>query len=596
VETRARLSRALAGAVLVGALICGAPTADPPPGERGARGVDLVVHARAPVGRLVPLWDELNLWKLDARFGVQHHEDPPPGWLHAAAPWVRYGRVVAALGGNYAAAIAPWCDYGTRSPEHPDTGTGECGHEGVPGLAAQNELVREVGGRTIVDYGPFRTAITRLLASGVRPHLNISAAPAAFTGGATDFSHYHWNAAPVRDLERWGAFVRGAFDAVRDLDPTGWRVSLLNEANCLTLVGWQQHRRHVGYAGSARDYGTFFAVTAAAVHAAAPGVLLHAGNYVTSATFPGEDNLARYLAALRDALAAGRDVQWSDLTALSLSLYETKDTSLYELVPVRLARAAAAERAAGLAARPFKIDELGIHPEMVAAFDADHAASLHSTLWAASWHAEALRQLIDAGTVVSVAPWLDRLFRRDPHTGVWVPYPAARIYALYALLAGQLEPVEGGGTLAFAETGRGDGLPRLAVTGGEPPPRFDAGPRPARLRSLAALATATPDGIRVVVVHHQGRPVPDTARLRRRDAREVTLRVSGLPPGAYATRHVSIGGAGGTRWNGRTTPLPRWESDGCRRDRAGALELVHRRPLEADGVWLFEVTRREVCP
>ena len=48
-----------------------------------------------------------------------------------------------------------------------------------------------------VDYAPFRVAMRRVLRSGVRPHLNLSATPAAFTGGHADFTHYHWNAAPV---------------------------------------------------------------------------------------------------------------------------------------------------------------------------------------------------------------------------------------------------------------------------------------------------------------------------------------------------------------------------------------------------------------
>src|SRR6185369_10282912 len=128
----------------------------------------------------------------------------------------------------------------------------------------------------------FRTAIARVLRSGVRPHVNISAAPSLFTGGAVDFAHYHWNAAPVRDLAGWSAFVAGAFGAVADLHPERWRASIVNEANCLTLVGWEGNVQHVGFAGTPAEYGATFVTGMRALRAAAPGIAIHAGNYVTS--------------------------------------------------------------------------------------------------------------------------------------------------------------------------------------------------------------------------------------------------------------------------------------------------------------------------
>jgi hypothetical protein len=559
--------------------------------------VEIAIDAARERGRVVPIWDEVNLWKLHSLFGVQHTEDRPAGWLRKALPWVRYGRAVAALGGNWAPAIAPWCDHGLVAPEHPDNATGECGKDGAPGTAAQNELVREIDGTRVVDYAPLRLAAGRLVASGVLPHLNLSAVPAPFATG-TDFTHYHWNAAPIGDLDGWREFVTGAFRALAPLDPSGWRVSITNEANCLTLVGWEQHRRHVGYAGSPEDYARGFATTAAAIRSVAPGVRLHAGNYVTSATFPGEDNLAEYLGALRAGLAAGDGPRWEDLTAVSLSLYETPDTTVYELVPIRVARAAAAVAAAGLAPLPFKIDELEVHPEIGRAFEARSGeASIDPTLWAASWHAEAIRAFVDDGRVASVAPWLGRLLGLTADGRTWRPFPKARAYALLGLLAGQLRTVDAGdGGVELVETGRDDGNPRLAVTGELTVALDQPRRRLRRAASIRALATRTDEGLRALVVHHRNWPVADRDQAHRRYARKLRVVADGLAPGAYAVRRLAIGGPGGTIWNsGRPTPL-RWIDGGCQVAGGNALRLTAPGEwMEANTVWLIDVRHRDHC-
>ena len=553
------------------------------------------MHADRRIGLVRPIWDEVNLWKLHGLFGIDH-PDPAswwgPRWMRRHLPWVRYGRVLTALGGNYAPQIAPWCDRGVATPEHPDTWTGDCGVDGEPGPAAKNELARVVDGRTEIDYRPFHVAVARLLASGIRPHLNISAAPAAFTGGTVDFSHYHWNAVPVRDLAAWRGFVAGAFGAVADLDPRGWRVSIVNEPNCLTLVGWQQEVRHVGFNGTPAEYGGIFATTAAAIREIASGVRLHAGNYVTSATFPGEENLAEYLTALGRELAGVRGVGWKDVTAVSLSLYETDDTSVYELVPVRIARLRTAVRAAGLAPKPVKIDELEVHPAIVARFDARSRQRLETTLFAASWHAEALRALLDAGDVVSVAPWLTRMV--DLHT--WHVYPKLRTYQLFGILAGQLDAdaSAGDGVVEPVLAARRHGLTRLAVDGNVAPP--DAAPhlRPERARSVAAIATRGGDTLRILVTHHQNEPLPDAAVAWRR-ARRVRVVARGVSPGAYAIRHLGIGGADGAVWDGTdTTPL-RWVDDGCHVARDGTVTITDMREMPANSVLLFEARRRRRC-
>jgi hypothetical protein len=592
-------SAAAAMAVVVAALASLLAWQRPP---TTAQIVELEVDARARIGRVRPIWDETNLWKLDAMFGASH-EDPERwwgrGWMRRHAPWVRYVRLLAALGGNYAPAIAPWCDHAIAAPEHPDTGTGECGHDGIPGHAAREELVQTRAGATVVDYTPFRTALLRVLRSGVRPHLNLSSAPAAFTGGATDFTHYHWNAAPVQDFAGWSAFVEGAFRSVADLHPERWRASITNEPNCLTLVGWEGNVRHVGFAGTPAEYARTFVTGARALRAAAPGIALHAGNYVTSTTFPGEDNLRTYLRFLNDAFAAAPDSAattagptptWNDLHAISLSLYETRDTSVWDLVPVRVARLERAAREAGLAPLPIKVDELEIHPTIAEAFDAGTRQHLDRTAWAASWHAEAIRQLVVAERVRSAAPWLARMFDLGPFT----PYPKARTYQLLGMLAGQLRSVRGGAGIDVARTPRRGGLPRLAVAGERAPKRNGAHAPGTVTSSLATLASRTPHGLRLLVVHHQARPATDGAAIRRRLARRVRIRARNLAPGAYRVRVASIG----TRdalWNGRTTPM-RWVDLGCRVAVRGAIELAPPTTMDANTVWLYEATRRHRCP
>lgn len=563
----------------------------------------LRVHVGETLGRLDPIWDETNLWKLYLQFGVQQ-PDPADGhgerWIARRAPWLGWARVNAVLGGNHAPGIAPWCDHGAASDAHPDVVPGECGADGVPGAAARNELVHGDGDGRTVDYAPLRTAVTRLLRSGVKPHLNVSAAPSAFTGGTTDFFAYHWNGAPVTDLAAWTSFVGGAFGALADLDTNGWRASIVNEPNCLTLVGKDRHVRHVGYSGTADDYARTFVATARAIRGTAPGIAIHAGNFVTSVTFPGEDNLPLYLRALARELAASPDFGWRDVSAISTSLYETPDTSLYEFVPVRLARLEAAEREAGLAPKPVRIDELEIHERARLAYEARHAQPLDSTLFAASWHAEAMRAFVASGKVVASADWLAHSF--DTRHG-FAPYPKARVYALLGLLAGQLDAATtADGSVALEPSGRARARMRVAVDGGRSwqrsrAARFGstAGSGDARrtMRSLDALATRGHDSIRVLVVHHQNEMVPDASPLAAALRRDVVLSFDGLSSGAWRARALAVGGDG-VRWDGSTTPDLRWRELGCSRGDRGRLALPAR-AMDANTVWLVELRRAPRC-
>ncbi|HEY8514025.1 MAG TPA: hypothetical protein VIS07_00760 [Candidatus Binatia bacterium] len=571
--------------------------------RRSTADVVLTVDASDRIGRIAPIWDEINLWKLYLRFGVQQpdvSEYVGEGWLVQRAPWLRFARVNTILGGNWAPEIAPWCDRAEKSDAHPDVHPWECGKDGVPGAAAANELVGRVDGELVVDYRPLRLAVERLLKTGVAPHLNISSAPSAFTGGKVDYGFYHWNGAPVADLEGWSAFVEGAFRTLADLGTDGWRVSIINEPNCLILLGDDPKPHHVGYSGSPQDYARTFVATVRAIRRAAPAVSIQAGNYVTSATFPGEDNLAIYLRALREELDASGDVRWQDLPVISLSLYETPDTTLYEFLPKRVARLEKAQRDAGLEVKPIKVDELEIHHDVRAPFEERSAQRLDTTLFAASWHAEAQRLFLDSGKVVSTASWLTHSF--DEGHGL-APYPKAAVYGMLGVLAGELRTVDDGETLKFAPTGRTHGLPRVAVYGGrrwraDVARSTDEAARDAAgriARSLDALATRSRNRVRVLVVYHQNEPVQDDAPLRRALARDVELDVVGLPSGAWVARYLTVGGPEGVVWQGeRSSPL-RWHDAGCTRADDGRVTLAPR-PMDANTVWLFELERRPRCP
>jgi hypothetical protein len=589
---RSRWRGLLRGPLLCAAAACitacegAATSSSAPPEPRDA----IVVDAARTAGRYRPIWDEVNLWKLDSWFGI-HRPDPAEtlgdGWLRDHAPWFRYARVAAALGGNYAPEIADACDHGRSSPEHPDVVLWECGRDGRPGVAAQNELARFAGGRWTFDYAPFRTAVERVLRSGVRPHLNLSSSPSAFTGGTTDFLHYHWNAAPVTDVAGWVDFVRGAFRSISDLGPAGWRVSIINEPNCLTIDAGGVIR-NVGFSAGPERYARLWTATARAIREVAPGVVLHPGNYVTSATFPGEDNLHEYLTALAAELGGSQALRWSDLPYVSLSLYEVPDTELFDFRSTRLARLETAQRRSGLAPLAVKIDELGIHPDVRKPFEERAKQPLRPTLFAASWHAEALRSFLETGDVASAAPWLDDLFKMP----TFQVLPTGQVYRLLGVLVGQLGAGGADGAApSFEPIGDDRGRDGLAVRS---PDDRATSPR----STLRGLATAGDSGdtIRVLVVHHQNEPVVDGDATRQRLAREVDVRLGGLRSGAWMTRHLNVGGEGGSRWEGeRSTPLA-WRDDGCTESDGGELVAASAVPMPANSVWLFDVTRHERCP
>jgi len=552
-----------------------------------ARPRSALVHVQADreAGTLHACWDEINLWKLYSWFGV-HRSDPADdlgdGWLRRLAPWLRYARVVAPLGGSYGPQIAKDCDHARVTAEHPSVGW-ECGIDGKPGVAARNEILQWNGSGWTTDYTPFRVALQRLLRSGLKPHINLSATPVAFTGGRGDFRHYHWNARPPEDVDAWIAFVEGGFEAVSDLGLEGWRVSIINEPNCL-IPDANGDIQHVGYAGNPEAYARTWTRAAERLHRIAPGLVLHPGNYVTSATFPGEDNLDLYLAAMAKTLSASKDLSWNGFPWIGLSLYEVPDTTLSDFRSTRIRRLYRAQERNGLQPRPIKIDEMGIHHDVRQPFEERTMTNIDSTLYSGSWFAEALRSFVAAGDVASSAPWLHPLFdERD-----WTPRPAAYVYRMLGMLAGQLDVASAPDQpLRVVESGNDDGLTRLPVEIVAPDRLLPS--------SLEALATRDHHVVRVFVVHHQPTPVTDDDPIHERLAVETNLEISGLRSAAYRMRHVSLGGRPGARWEGGALSPLEWQSDGCWEAADGTVALRAPHHMSANSVWLFELTRVPRC-
>lgn len=544
------------------------------------------VNAGRETGVVRPIWDEINIWKLFALFGV-HRADPSDawgdGWLARVAPWVRYARVVAPLGGNYAPDIAEACDHQQKTDAHHPNW--ECGQGGHPGVAAANESMRLVDGEWEVDFTPFRTSIERLLRSGVKPHLNISATPVAFTGGTGDFRHYHWNAKPPEDLDGWAAYVQDAFTSVEELDRTDWRVSIINEPNCL-IPDENGDIQHVGFASDPDGYARTWTAAARAVSEIAPEVIIHPGNYVTSDSFPGEDNLHLYLDALSTSFEEADNLSWDEIPYIGMSLYEVPDTTLEDFRTTRIRRLIRAQTSNGLAERPIKIDELGIHPNVRDPFNAKSDQPLRTTRFAGSWFAEAQRSFIDAGDVVSSTPWLKAVMQMPELT----PLPAGYVYWMLGLLAGQLEVTSAEGEpIEVAATGHEEGRPRLSTSVGPAPGLSDAS-------TLRALATSRSDGgARLLIVHHQPAPTEDGAQVQEDLARDVRIGFYDVPRGRWAIRHASIGGANGARWQGEAMGPLLWHEDGCVENLDGTVRVEEPVHMQANTVWLFEITPRESC-
>lgn len=385
-------------------------------------------------------WDEVNLWKLYTYFGpvraVQRPSTDPPGWLHERLPWATHVRVLGAVGGNTCRHIRADCEAGQGSVEHPFDG--RC-WEGADGRAARYEILRDDGPEDVLDASTWRAGIDDLLASGMLPHLNVSAVPCALADGH-DYRTYHWNQRPVRRSEDWRRYVEYVATQIAS-EPSwrDWRFSITNEPNCLWIDGARDRGHvveHVGFAGTATEYASHFVATLQALRRVLPGLRVQLGNFTIGGKYALEDNLPEYLGLLGEDLASA-GVSAGELSALSFSLYETPQHGLADLGPYKFGRL---RRWIGdrspFHGIPWKLDEVEIHPLVAKAFEERTHVDLDGTRWAATWHADLLALAVREG-VVSVAPWLNRLFGDENLTQ---PFPKFWTYALAALAAGDIGP------------------------------------------------------------------------------------------------------------------------------------------------------------
>lgn len=414
-------------------------------------------------------WDEINVWKLYAFFGPMgakaRRASQEPDWLVRRLPWLTHVRVLAALGGNTCRHIRPACERSERTADHPFDPP--C-WEGRDGRAAAYELLHDEDPPRL-DAAVWGQALDELLHGGVKPHLNLSAAPCLLTGGEHHYRDYHWNQIPVADHAGYDALL-GAFAAEARRRGAGpeWRLSIVNEPNCLWIAPPPGSRpdaapevAHIGFLGDAETYATQFASTARLLRELLPGIRLHIGNFTIGGKYPLEDNLAEYLGVLAPALdRAG--VPASELSAISFSIYESPQHGLDDLPAYKLG---IVDRARGPASPfrdlPIKLDEVEIHPLVAERFQSDTGGDVDTTRWAAAWHADMAAMAIDTG-VRSLAPWLGRLI---PDDELERPLPKYWTYALLSLATGHAiapdGPLAAATELRAPAERRGEARPRL---------------------------------------------------------------------------------------------------------------------------------------
>ena len=186
-------------------------------------------------------------------------------------------------------------------------------------------------------------------APGVAPHLNVSAAPAAFTGGATDFFAYHWNGAPVTDLDAWERSCAARSRRSPTSASKGWRASIVNEPNCLTLVDASGACATSATPARRRTTRTFVAAARAIRDVRRYRDPRRELRHQRDLRRRGQP--ADYLRALAHELAASPTSAGGRERDLDQPLRDAGH-ELYEFVPVRLASPEAAERA--LAPKPVR--------------------------------------------------------------------------------------------------------------------------------------------------------------------------------------------------------------------------------------------------
>ena len=488
-------------------------------------------------GRVIrSAWDEVNVWKLYTFFGPMgakaRQASREPGWLVRRLPWLTHVRVLAAIGGNTCRHIRSVCERSERTVDHPFPPP--C-WEGLDGRAAEYELLKDEDSPHL-DASVWGAALDDLLRGGVKPHLNLSAAPCLLTGREHHYRDYHWNQNPVTDHGGYESLLRAfANEARRRGAGPDWRLSIVNEPNCLWIAPPTGERvsappevARIGFLGDAPTYAAQFASTAHLLRELLPGIRLHIGNFTIGGKYPLEDNLAEYLGVLAPALDRV-GVSPGTISAISFSLYESPQHGLDDLPAYKFG---IVDRARGQDSPfrdlPIKLDEVEIHPLVAEQFRFDTGGDIDATRWAAAWHADMAAMAIDTG-VRSLAPWLGRLI---PDDELEQPLPKYWTYALLSLATGQAVAADG---------------PLAAVTELQPPPERDAGSAP-RIVTLHRAADDR-DGLGWLVTREPNSGATWVALWRHTPTPLADSAADQLAP-----LHVTIGGARSSVPTGTITP------------------------------------------
>jgi hypothetical protein len=402
--------------------------------------VRLVVDSSAPVDvdlgaddaaarriTAVP-WSEVNVFKAYYLFKEDDAASKYPRSISLQLPWARSLRLFSSLGANWGPSLER--DYEQQMGHNPSADSRR-----EQSWARQYEFFRDgpewasspIAAR--FDWGAYDGLLDRAATTGMGLHIHMSGAPELFTGGRGWYPSYHFNELPVVDEAGFKAYIDAVFAhlASRPWFPTA-HFSFFSEPNAM----WTEYdgaTRHFGYQGDAEQYARQYVWTWQAMRPyVAPGQI-HLGPWVVEPD-PGDrvsDNLPTFLRTLRAEFEHQRETlpPWS---AFAFNVYETAQLALDGMVEHKIAyvRRLVADVFPGVDL-PLRIDEIGIHPLLLNAFEHDAGVPLASTRWAAAWQAEMLALLVDQH-IQQAGPW-------------WIA-PTARAYLAYVAASHVLGAVD----------------------------------------------------------------------------------------------------------------------------------------------------------
>lgn len=397
----------------------------------------IVVDLAAPASlvrrpRAAP-WSAATVFKTYSLFGADGPHYGPPEWLRAAYPWIESLRFLSAIGGNYGPTLARL--------------DAEAAAKGMPknfevGVAERYEFFRDgtaapQGAHADrFEWREFDALNASAASSGARLLFNLAGAPERFTGGTGDYATYRFNELPVTDEPAWREYVATTF---AHLAAQPWydraSFSFFSEPNCVWVEADGRVRK-VGFQGDAAQYARQYLATWQSMAPHVGTAPIHLGPFVveTARSSAAADNLAEYLGAMRDAFAtAGTPLPpW---TAFSFNLYETPHLGLDNFTNDKIVHARKVLAAVlGRADLPLAIEELGVHPIVMEAFQGATGVQLGTTRWEQAWHAEMAALLLQEG-IVEAASWYPILM-------VYPPKQSLRAYAAYlfaSIVAGTVE-------------------------------------------------------------------------------------------------------------------------------------------------------------